>query len=190
MKILVFDNYDSFTYNLVHLVEKITHEKVAVYRNDEIALEEVSQFDKIILSPGPGIPSEAGLLLPLIKEYAASKPILGVCLGHQAIGEAFGGSLTNLSTVYHGVATTINIMEDGKSMLFEGLPKTIEVGRYHSWIVDEKNFPEELEVTARDESGMIMALQHRTYAIQGVQFHPESVLTPEGEQIIRNWLKH
>jgi anthranilate synthase component II len=192
MKILVFDNYDSFTYNLVHLVEKITHVKVEVYRNDQIALEKVKEYDKIILSPGPGIPEEAGLLLPLIKEYAATKSILGVCLGHQAIGQAFGGMLTNLSTVYHGVATKISVSrrESGvMSPLFNGLPSEIEVGRYHSWIIAEDNFPAELEVTARDENNYIMALQHKKYDVQGVQFHPESVLTPMGEDILRNWLK-
>jgi anthranilate synthase component II len=192
MKILVFDNYDSFTYNLVHLVEKITYEKVDVYRNDEISLEQVNAYDKIILSPGPGVPSEAGLLLPLIKQYAATKSILGVCLGHQAIGEAFGGTLTNLSKVYHGVATTIQVGKRlcavGKS-LFNKLPDEITVGRYHSWIISDDNFPEELEVTARDENGYIMALQHKTFDVQGVQFHPESVLTPDGEQILRNWLR-
>ena len=187
MNILVFDNYDSFTYNLVHLVEKIIHDKVDVYRNDEITLEQVNAYDKIILSPGPGIPSEAGLLLPLIKQYAATKSILGVCLGHQAIGEAFGGTLTNLSKVYHGVATPITITNKASRVL-KGLPEVIEVGRYHSWIVSEENFPEELEVTATDENGYIMALQHKTYDVQGVQFHPESVLTPDGEQMLRNWL--
>lgn len=189
MKILVFDNYDSFTYNLVHLVEKIRREKVEVYRNDEIPLEEVKRFDKIILSPGPGVPAEAGLLLPLVKEYAPQKSILGVCLGHQAIGEAFGGKLVNLSTVYHGVATPVIIDRSVKSPLFEGLPDRLEAGRYHSWIVAEEGFPAELEITARDEQGYIMALQHRSYDLQGVQFHPESVLTPLGEQLLRNWLK-
>jgi anthranilate synthase component II len=188
MKILVFDNYDSFTYNLVHLVEKILHQKVDVYRNDQISLEKVKEYDKIILSPGPGIPEEAGLLLPLIKEYASTKSILGVCLGHQAIGEAFGGKLTNLSTVYHGVATPVQIT-NSKAPLFKGLGDTIEVGRYHSWIINDKGFPEELEVTAREEHGYIMALQHKKYDVQGVQFHPESVLTPDGETILRNWLK-
>jgi anthranilate synthase component 2 len=191
MKILVFDNYDSFTYNLVHLVEKITHEKVDVYRNDQLPLEKVKGYDKIILSPGPGIPEEAGLLLPLIKEYASTKSILGVCLGHQAIGEAFGGKLVNLSTVYHGVATKIEVggrKSKGNSPLFNGLPSEIEVGRYHSWIVSDENFPDELEVTARDENNYIMALQHKNYDVQGVQFHPESVLTPDGEKILRNWL--
>src|ERR1041385_8432958 len=149
MRILVFDNYDSFTYNLVHLVEKIGHEKVEVYRNDQIPLEKVKEYDKIILSPGPGIPEEAGLLLPLIKEYASSKSILGVCLGHQAIGEAFGGKLINLSTVYHGVATPVKVRSqesEVNSGLFEGLPDVIEAGRYHSWIVSDENFPSELEV--------------------------------------------
>ncbi len=190
-KILVFDNYDSFTYNLVHLVEKITHEKVDVFRNDEISLEQVNDYDKIILSPGPGIPSEAGLLLPLIKLYAATKSILGVCLGHQAIGEAFGGTLTNLSKVYHGVATPITRVGHSQRLahpVLEGLPDKIIVGRYHSWIISDENFPAELEVTARDDNGYIMALQHKTYDVQGVQFHPESVLTPDGETILRNWL--
>jgi anthranilate synthase component II len=195
MKILVFDNYDSFTYNLVHLVEKIIHQKVDVYRNDQIALEKVKDYDKIILSPGPGIPQEAGLLLPLIKEYASSKPILGVCLGHQAIGEAFGGKLINLSTVYHGVATNCRLLrkdshgQTPNCQLFTGLPEEIEVGRYHSWIVDDNNFPEDLEVTARDENNYIMGLQHKRFDVQGVQFHPESVLTPKGGQILQNWLK-
>ena len=201
MKILVFDNYDSFTYNLVHLVEKIIHEKVDVYRNDQIPLEKVKEYDKIILSPGPGIPVEAGLLLPLIKEYAPSKSILGVCLGHQAIGEAFGGRLINLSTVYHGVATPVNVVSRESSIvnnnskltthdsrLFKGIPDVFEAGRYHSWIVSDENFPKELEVTARDENNYIMGLQHKKYDVQGVQFHPESVLTPKGEDILKNWL--
>ena len=187
MKILVFDNYDSFTYNLVHLVEKITQEKVDVYRNDKITLEKVAEYDKIILSPGPGIPDEAGLLLPLIKVYAATKSILGVCLGHQAIGEAFGGKLVNLDIVFHGVATPIKILNKDSEIL-HGLPNEIEVGRYHSWIISDDDFPAELEVTARDENGYIMALQHKKFDVQGVQFHPESVLTPDGEQIMRNWL--
>lgn len=210
-RILVFDNYDSFTYNLVHLVEKILHQKVDVYRNDQLPLEKVKEYDKIILSPGPGIPVEAGLLLPLIKEYAATKSILGVCLGHQAIGESFGGTLVNLETVYHGVATPIRVLNSdpiaiglsvvsegsnsslishhSRSKLFEGLPEEFEAGRYHSWIISDENFPEELEVTARDENNYIMALQHKIYDVQGVQFHPESVLTPIGEQILRNWLR-
>lgn len=191
MNILVFDNYDSFTYNLVHLVEKITRKKVEVWRNDQIPLEKVKDFDKIILSPGPGIPVEAGLLLPLIKEYASAKSILGVCLGHQAIGEAFGGTLVNLTKVYHGVSTSIEVKIKNskvKSPLFDGLPDRIEVGRYHSWVVSDKDFPEELEITAVDDNGYIMGLQHKTFDVQGVQFHPESVLTPDGEKILRNWL--
>ena len=190
MKILVFDNYGSFTYNLVHLVEMIMHDKVTVYRNDEIPLEKVSEFDKIILSPGPGIPEEAGLLLPLIKEYASKKSILGVCLGHQAIGQAFGGKLVNLSTVYHGVATPVSIKSEetgNKSELFNDLPDTLEVGRYHSWVVDENDFPSDLEITARDENNYIMALRHKRFDVEGVQFHP--VLTPDGERMMRNWLK-
>ena len=167
-------------------------DKVDVFRNDELPMEKAKEYDKIILSPGPGIPSEAGMLLPLIKEYAASKSILGVCLGHQAIGEAFGGTLTNLSTVYHGVATPITVRSEKsgvRSLLFEGLADSIEVGRYHSWVINDDNFPADLEVTARDANNYIMALQHKSYDVQGVQFHPESVLTPDGEKIISNWLK-
>ncbi|MCF6405602.1 aminodeoxychorismate/anthranilate synthase component II [Chitinophaga filiformis] len=187
MNILVFDNYDSFTYNLVHLVEKIINGKVTVVRNDEIPLEKVKDYDKIILSPGPGIPEEAGLLLPLITEYAASKSIFGVCLGQQAIGEAFGAKLINLKDVYHGVATNVNITaRDGR--LFNGLPDQLEVGRYHSWVVDEATLSPDLIITARDDNKYIMALQHNKYDVSGVQFHPESVLTPQGEQILRNWL--
>ena len=188
MKILVFDNYDSFTYNLVHLVEKILHTKVDVFRNDAITLDKVQAYDKIILSPGPGVPTEAGLLLPLIKQYAATKSILGVCLGHQAIGQAFGGSLINLDTVFHGVATPIQIIKQDAPIL-RGLKNPVEVGRYHSWIVDDKTLPQELEITAVDDNGYIMAMQHKNYDVQGVQFHPESILTPCGEQIMRNWLK-
>jgi anthranilate synthase component 2 len=191
MKILIFDNYDSFTYNLVHVVEKIIHGKVEVYRNDKISLEKVNDYDKIILSPGPGLPSESGLLLPLIKQYASSKSILGVCLGQQAIGEVFGGKLINLKEVYHGVATKIKVNEQ-RSMfendVFKNLPTELEVGRYHSWIVDGNDFPEDLEITAQDETGYIMALRHKTFDVQGVQFHPESVLTPLGEKMIKNWL--
>ncbi|HVK97769.1 MAG TPA: gamma-glutamyl-gamma-aminobutyrate hydrolase family protein, partial [Flavisolibacter sp.] len=167
---------------------------VDVYRNDEITLEQVAEYDKIILSPGPGIPSEAGILLPLIKQYAPTKSILGVCLGHQAIGEAFGGTLHNLSTVYHGVATPVKILEQEKSParalnLFDGLPSEFPVGRYHSWIVNNTDFPGELNITAVDENNYIMALQHKEFDVQGVQFHPESVLTPSGETILRNWFK-
>lgn len=194
MKILVFDNYDSFTYNLVHMVEKITKQKVDVFRNDELPLERIKDYDKIILSPGPGIPSEAGLLLPLIKEYAPSKSILGVCLGHQAIGEAFGGTLTNLSSPFHGIATPIQIVDQSNAneqvnYLFEGMPSEFIVGRYHSWVVSDQNFPTELSITATEANGFIMALEHKKYDVQGVQFHPESVLTPTGETILKNWLK-
>ena len=191
MKILIFDNYDSFTYNLVHVVEKILHDKVDVFRNDKISLEEIEKYDKIILSPGPGLPSESGLLLPLIKEYASSKSILGVCLGLQAIGEAFGGELINLKNVYHGVATKIKVNEERQlkeNDVFKSLPDELEVGRYHSWILSRNHFPSDLEITAEDENEYIMALQHKTFDVQGVQFHPESVLTPMGETIMRNWL--
>jgi anthranilate synthase component 2 len=191
MKILIFDNYDSFTYNLVHVVEKIIHGKVEVYRNDKISLEKINEYDKIILSPGPGLPCESGLLLPLIKEYAPSKSILGVCLGQQAIGEVFGGKLMNLKEVYHGVATKISVKEKrthSQNDVFKSLPNELEVGRYHSWIVDKENFPDDLEITAEDENGYIMALRHKKFDVQGVQFHPESVLTPMGETIMRNWL--
>lgn len=186
MKILIFDNYDSFTYNLVHLVKELGYTDVDVYRNDKISLEEVEKYDKIILSPGPGIPSEAGLLLPLIKEYAGKKPILGVCLGHQAIGESFGATLTNLEDVYHGVATKIKVTKS--DYIFDGLGDEIEVGRYHSWIVNNKNVPDYFEITAVDDNGQIMALRHKEYDIHGVQFHPESVLTPMGEIIVKNFL--
>ena len=169
------------------MVEKILHQKVDVFRNDQIALEQVKAYDKIILSPGPGIPEEAGLLLPLIKEYASSKSILGVCLGHQAIGESFGGKLVNLDKVYHGIATPITITNP-ESEILKGLGETISVGRYHSWIVSEQGLPADLEITAVDDNGFIMGLQHKTFDVQGVQFHPESVLTPDGEKMMRNWL--
>ncbi|KUJ52362.1 anthranilate synthase component II [Chryseobacterium sp. JAH] len=186
-KILVFDNYDSFTYNLVQMIEKITNDKVDVYRNDEISLDDIEKYDKIILSPGPGIPEEAGILLDLIKKYAPTKSILGVCLGQQAIAEAFGGNLINLSEIFHGVATTSKTIKEN-TKLFKNLSEEIEVGRYHSWAVNNKNFPDELEITAIDNDGMIMALQHKTYDVHGVQFHPESILTPEGEAIMKNFL--
>ncbi|TAF53059.1 MAG: aminodeoxychorismate/anthranilate synthase component II, partial [Sphingobacteriia bacterium] len=179
MKILVFDNYDSFTYNLVHLVEWIMPGSVTVFRNDELPLEKAAEFDKIILSPGPGIPAEAGLLLPLIEAYAAQKSILGVCLGHQAIGQAFGAELVNLTSVFHGVATPIFPAKENLShppVWQKGLEWPLEVGRYHSWVVGEKNWPPALEVTARDEAGWVMGLQHKTYDLQGLQFHPESIL--------------
>jgi len=188
MKILVFDNYDSFTYNLVQLIKEQSDASVDVFRNDEIPLEAVKAYDKILLSPGPGIPSESGLLIPLIQEYAATKSILGICLGQQAIAEAFGGSLTNLAKVYHGIATPVELI--GDSILFEGLPKTFEVGRYHSWVVNENDLPAELKITSKDADGYIMSLEHTTYDVKGVQYHPESILTPEGAKIIGNWLKN
>ncbi len=186
VRVVVIDNYDSFTYNLVHLVRKLGSD-VTVFRNDQFKLEDLNDFDKILLSPGPGIPSEAGLLTDVIRMYAATKPILGVCLGHQAIGEVFGGSLTNLSEVFHGVATEgTNLQND---YIFGGLPKRITMGRYHSWVVDRDSLPSCLEVTAESDEGYIMALRHREYDVHGIQFHPESVLTAMGETIVANWLK-
>ena len=189
MRVLVFDNYDSFTYNLVHMVEHMLQAPVDVYRNDAISLDDVAAYDKIILSPGPGIPEEAGLLLPLIERYAPGKSILGVCLGHQAIGQVFGGKLTNLRTVYHGVATQAKLINRKPQDIYEGLSDAIEIGRYHSWVVDQQDFPDVLEITAVDDQDYIMGLRHKQYDVQGVQFHPESVLTPQGATIIQNWLK-
>ncbi len=186
ISILVFDNYDSFTYNLVHAVKKLGFSNVEVHRNDQISLDEIARFDKIILSPGPGVPSESGILLDVIKTYAPTKPILGVCLGEQAIAEAFGGTLINLPNVHHGVSSEVDIIED--DILFNGLDKKLEVGRYHSWAVQKESLPECLKVTVLDEEGMIMALAHREYDVRGVQFHPESVLTPKGEEMLKNWL--
>lgn len=186
-KILVFDNYDSFTYNLVHLVEKILHTKVDVCKNDQCNLEEIEAYDQIILSPGPGLPIEAGMLIPVIKHFAASKKILGVCLGHQAIGEAFGAKLKNLQTVFHGVGHPIHINEP-IDPIFEGLSQMELVGRYHSWVIADDNLPTELTITARDLQGNIMAIRHQQYNLCGVQFHPESILTPSGEKMMRNWL--
>jgi anthranilate synthase component 2 len=185
MKVVIIDNYDSFSYNLVHYFEDLGA-KVTVFRNDEFELIELEKFSKIVLSPGPGIPDEAGLLKDVIKKYAASKSILGVCLGLQAIGEIFGGKLTNLEKVYHGVATKITFIE--KDFIFNDLPTEIEVGRYHSWVISNENFPKNLIVTAIDENNQIMALKHENYDVRGVQFHPESILTPFGKQILKNWL--
>lgn len=185
-KVLVFDNYDSFTYNLVQIIERVLNQKIDVIRNDQMTLEEIDKYDKIILSPGPGIPEEAGILLDLIKKYASTKSILGVCLGQQAIAEAFGGSLINLSEIYHGVAT--EAIQTNEHKLFKDLPQTLEVGRYHSWAVNPENFPEELEITSTDSKGMIMSLKHKIYDVHGVQYHPESILTPDGETIIKNFL--
>ncbi len=187
IKILVIDNYDSFTYNLVHAIKKITGLEVDVFRNDEIELEDIDKYDKIVLSPGPGLPEEAGLLLDIIKMYASKKSILGVCLGHQAIGEAFGGKLHNMNRVIHGMATPVKVTSAGTT-LFNGLPETFDVGRYHSWIVQKENLPDCFEVTSYDDEGMIMSMKHKEYNLEGVQFHPESVLTPWGEKIIENWL--
>ena len=184
-KIVIIDNYDSFTYNLAHLVKELGAE-VSVYRNDQFELSQLEAFDKIILSPGPGIPSEAGLLLEVIKAYAGKKPILGVCLGHQAIGEVFGGQLENLSEVFHGVA--IEGTQLGNDEIFAGLPNRITMGRYHSWVVSKKDFPNCLAITAEDDAGQIMALRHKTYDVRGIQFHPESVLTPDGRTMLQNWL--
>ncbi|MEN2487010.1 MULTISPECIES: anthranilate synthase component II [unclassified Flavobacterium] len=185
-KILVIDNYDSFTYNLVHYLEDLDCE-VTVYRNDEFDIEEIAGFEKILLSPGPGIPDEAGLLKAVIEKYSPTKSILGVCLGQQAIGEVFGGTLSNLDKVYHGVATNVKTLVDDE-ILFEGLGNEFEVGRYHSWVVDS-NLPEDLEATSVDENGQIMSLRHKNYDVRGVQFHPESVLTPNGKRILENWIK-
>lgn len=185
LRVVVIDNYDSFTYNLVHLVRHLGAD-VTVYRNDQFALADLETFDKIILSPGPGIPAEAGLLLDVIRTYAGRKPILGVCLGHQAIGEVFGGSLTNLSDVFHGVATEGTQLQNDP--IFAGLPRRITMGRYHSWVVDRDTLPACLEVTAESDEGYIMALRHRDYDIHGIQFHPESVLTLQGGTIVSNWL--
>ncbi|MBP5418370.1 MAG: aminodeoxychorismate/anthranilate synthase component II [Bacteroidales bacterium] len=187
MKLVIIDNYDSFTYNLSHLLKELNTE-VAVYRNDQFEMSELEKFDKIVLSPGPGIPSEAGLLLKVIETYKDKKPILGVCLGHQAIGEYFGAKLTNLSDVYHGVQTPSKIVVD--DYIFRNLPNEILVGRYHSWVVDNANLPSCLEVTATSPEGYIMAIRHKTFDIRGIQFHPESVLTPEGKNIISNFINH
>lgn len=184
-KVLVIDNYDSFTYNLVHYLEDLDCD-VTVVRNDKLTLDDVEPFDKIVLSPGPGIPDEAGLLKPIIERFAPTKSILGVCLGQQAIGEVFGGSLINLEDVYHGVSTNVTISVDDEP-LFKGLDKTIEVGRYHSWVVDP-NLPDVLETTSFDENGQVMSLRHKVYNVKGVQYHPESVLTPNGKQILKNWI--
>lgn len=185
MNIVIIDNYDSFTYNLAHLVKELGAE-VDVYRNDQFELPQLEPYDKIILSPGPGIPSEAGLLLDVIRTYAGKKPMLGVCLGHQAIGEVFGAKLTNLSQVYHGVATDCEHFDNDP--IFKDIPKHFEVGRYHSWVVDKDGFPDCLEITAVSPDGQIMGLRHKQFAIHGIQFHPESVLTPLGKNIMNNWL--
>ena len=189
MKIAVIDNYDSFTYNLVHAIKKISGLPVQVFKNDETSSDELKVFDKVVLSPGPGIPSEAGFLMQIIRELAPGGSILGVCLGHQAIGEVFGASLLNLNRVFHGIATPV-IITGKDDNLFEDLPETFEAGRYHSWIVDSRGLPDCFEITSIDQEGRIMSMKHKEYDLRGVQFHPESVLTPLGEKIIANWLKH
>lgn len=186
MRVLILDNYDSFTYNLVQYIEEILQTKVEVYRNDAISLDEVEAYDAIVLSPGPGLPSEAGIMPALISRYAPFKPILGVCLGHQAIGEAFGGQLLNLTQVYHGLETPVQVL-DYEEPLFEGLPSVFAAGRYHSWVVSKEGFPDSLLVTAEDEQGAIMAMRHKHYNVRGVQFHPESILTPEGRRMLENF---
>ena len=187
IKTIIIDNYDSFTYNLSHLLKELGAD-VTVVRNDKFKIEDLEQYDKIVLSPGPGIPSEAGLMPQVIKAYAGRKPILGICLGHQAIGEAFGAKLLNIGNVVHGVATPAHLTAD--DYIFKGLPADLEVGRYHSWVVNDKDLPTCLEVTGRSDDGYIMSMRHKEYDIRGIQYHPESVLTPDGKAIINNWLNH
>jgi anthranilate synthase component 2 len=186
MKVLVLDNYDSFTYNLVHMLRELNVD-LEVFRNDEISLEEVNRFDKILLSPGPGLPSEAGIMPALLKKYSPIKSVLGVCLGHQAIGECFGGSLYNLPRVFHGIASDIEVLESDH--LYAGLPGTFRVCRYHSWVIAEENLPSDLIITSRDVSGTIMSIRHKTYDVQGVQYHPESIMTEHGMTLIKNWIE-
>ncbi|MCK5470431.1 MAG: aminodeoxychorismate/anthranilate synthase component II [Cyclobacteriaceae bacterium] len=187
MKILVLDNYDSFTYNLVQYIERVLKEAVVVKRNDQLNLEEVAAYDKILISPGPGIPNEAGICLDLIKEYGPVKSILGVCLGHQAIAEAYGGSIANLSTVYHGVTGQMKQLVDDE-YLFSGVPGEFDAGRYHSWVVEHETLPEEIEIIVENDEGYIMAIRHREHDVRGVQFHPESVLAPDGRRMVKNFL--
>lgn len=189
IRIVIIDNYDSFTYNLSHLVKQLGAD-VTVYRNDQFEMSQLEEFDKIILSPGPGIPSEAGLLIDVIRTYAGRKPILGVCLGHQAIAEVFGGKLTNLSSVFHGVQTPVHIVSPNSDYIFRNLPETINVGRYHSWVVSQEGLPDCLEVTSVSDENYIMSLKHRDYDIRGLQYHPESILTPQGNIILENWINH
>jgi len=188
-KIVVIDNYDSFTYNLVHYIEQITGNRPDVYRNDEISVDEVGRYDKIVLSPGPGIPVEAGIILDVIRKYGSNRSILGVCLGHQAIGEAFGGTLINLDKVYHGVSSKIHILTPDDP-LYAGIPNEFRVGRYHSWVVAKENLPDCFTITSVDEHGLIMGISHKQYDVKGVQFHPESVLTEHGMKIMENWINN
>ncbi len=189
MKVLVLDNYDSFTFNLVQYIERILGQKIDVFRNDQITLEEIEQYDAIILSPGPGLPSEAGIMPELIKRYAPTKAILGVCLGHQAIGEAFGGTLENLTQVYHGIETAVEVV-DAKELLFQNVPREFQAGRYHSWVVKKEDLPERLLVTAVDAQGIIMAFRHKEYNVRGVQFHPESIMTEWGMRMLENFFEY
>jgi len=184
---MVLDNYDSFTYNLVHILKELTGERVDVHRNDEIELDYISKYDKIVISPGPGVPDQAGITKKLIRHFASEKSILGVCLGCQAIAEVFGGSIINLERVYHGVETNINVMDQG-DRIFREIPVRFTAGRYHSWVVNEESLPSDLKITAKDDEGIIMAMTHLTYDVRGVQFHPESVLTKHGKQMLANWL--
>ncbi len=188
MKLLVLDNYDSFTFNLVHYIEEILSRKVDVFRNDAIALEAVDEYDTIVLSPGPGIPKEAGIMPALIEKYAATKAILGVCLGHQAIGEVFGGQLENLQQVYHGMETPVNITQPDDPLYVE-IPGTFQAGRYHSWVINRHSLPETFELTAEDPNGEIMSIKHKTYRVWGVQYHPESIMTTQGKAILRNFFE-
>ncbi len=188
MNILLLDNYDSFTYNIAHYLRELTGQEIPVIRNDQITLEEAGKYDAIVLSPGPGLPADAGIMHDLLRRFAPEKKILGICLGMQAIGEVFGGTLINLPSVFHGVATDATVLVPDE-VLFRGLPPTLEVGRYHSWVVDEGKLPADLEITAVDNTGRIMALRHRKFDVRGVQFHPESVLTPHGKDMLRNWIE-
>lgn len=188
MRILVLDNYDSFTYNLVYIVRKLGYgDQMDIFRNDKISIEEVDQYDKILLSPGPGVPKDAGIMPELLKRYSATKSILGVCLGHQAIGEAFGCSLINLSEVLHGVASQVTVNPD---LLFKGVPDTFKIGRYHSWVIDESTLSPDLEIIAQTPDNQIMGVRHKSFDVRGLQFHPESILTENGIQIIQNWLEN
>lgn len=186
MKILVFDNYDSFTYNLVYILRELGYgSDMDIFRNDKISLEEVDEYDKILLSPGPGVPSEAGIMPELIKQYGPDKDILGICLGHQAIGEAYGAKIINLSEVVHGVATEVRVYQD---TLFNGMPERFKIGRYHSWVIDESTLTPDLEVTAKTPDGQIMGVRHKKYKVKGLQFHPESILSEHGKHMIQNWI--
>lgn len=187
MKVLIIDNYDSFTYNLVQYFQKINGLELSVYRNDEIDLDAVGSYDAVVLSPGPGLPKDAGIMPALLKRYSATKPILGICLGEQAIAECFGGELFNLERVYHGVESAVHILEK-KEPMFDGLENSFVAGRYHSWAVSKNNFPEELVITAEDDKGVVMAIRHKEYEVAGLQFHPESIMTVQGMQMIENWV--